>query len=303
MTVQLRRARTTASWRWVLPLIVLLAALYAVSGCAASAVRDFRSPGERVVGPTAFILDGYDTEVTAGLVGLDLPETGMNLGIRQGLGGVADLRLNIGHATFGILSAGAAARLYETPRFSLGLDVALLVARPRNVWVLPEDVRTELEDVTLSVLPVRLATTVTVTDWLMLTLRAGYDGALIEGALEAESDFLNAGAGARQLYFEPHAHVAVGASTVLFAYGRFPYWARGRVDATVLTELEPGVRAGVTTVDWASIPRGDLVGYGAGAEWWWDNGLSVQFALSRNLLTRTVIDLPLLPALRLNLRF
>lgn len=226
------------------------------TACLAS--RNYAGDEGRLTQGTAYVLPDDKFEVAVGLVGLDLPDFGAELSLRYGIEDLLELQLNVAHVAMGVLSVGVDTNLVDTRYFALGLDLSVVYIQPRRVWALPADLQEPVRDTHILVVPVQLVSSFPITHWFSAHVGLGYTHGEIFGRLRLDSDLIDAGVGLRSVAADLSAHFyfAEGLALILGVDSPLAAWGRENVELTI--DLEPGVRAGVRSVEWARLPVSSL---------------------------------------------
>ncbi len=232
-----------------LHILVGVAALAA--GCPKP--RDLRSPWDRPVTNTAYTVRGVQAEVSVG--GSQTPDLGARVGITAGLGPRAQVDVNVGHLALGVANGGVRGTLVEQGSWALALDARVLTTSPRLMWYLPSELRNDLGGIGLLTLPVGLYSSQRFGRHLVASLGVGYEHSAVGGSFSNEALVFDGSIGARRLWARPSVHLAIG-RLVLEGTLFVPYavWGVTALDATA--DLQPGVRAGATSYEWARLPAG-----------------------------------------------
>lgn len=290
-----RDPRRPSPW---LPWALALAA----SGAACASGRAYDAPSGRITRNTAYVLPGGTWELSGGVVGLGYPDLGASIGIDYGIANRAEVRANLAHAAVGAASVGVGFQLVDSKFVGWGLDGSLLLARGSSLWALPDEVRDPISDLTLLVAPIRSTWSFPVASWASLHLGARYVHASIFGAIEEESALIDAGLGLRSVSVDPSAHFYVDGWLAFVVAAEFPLVVFGRQNLEATTVVEPGIRGGVRSSEWVSLPISEFIGISAGVEASLAKEVTIELAVTRNIFART-IGIPVLPSLRVAKRF
>lgn len=270
------------------------------SGCVAN--RRYNESGGRINQGTAYVLPGGDLEVSGGLVGLEYTDFGASLDLRYGIADVADVRVNVAHAVAGILSLGIGVNILDTKYFGLGIDASLLFARASAIWALPDAIREPIEDVSLLVVPIQTTASLPVAEWSSVHLSLRYVHGDLFGSVEDDATLIDAGVGLRIASVAPSIHFYASGWLAVIVGADLPFLVFGRENTEVTTDVEPGVRGGVRSVEWVSLPVEPLINVYGAVEASLGDLTIVRISVVRNAVARAV-ELPLLPALLVATRF
>ena len=271
-----------------------IAVAAATAGCAGS--RSYNSRSGRISRGTAYVLPDGQFETSLGLLGFDYSELGASLGVGYGIADVAEVRLNTAHAMAGILSVQAGANLVDTRHFGLGLDTSVLYARGSSIWALPDDIQDPINDVSLLIVPVRITSSAPLTDWCSVHLGLSYVHAEVFGPVENDSTLIDAGVGLRIGSVVPSVHLYANGWLAFKVGADLPFIVFGQQSIEAISEIEPGVRAGVRSAEWISLPVEPLINVYGSLEMSLGRRTTVEVSLVRNAAAR-IIELPVLPSL------
>jgi hypothetical protein len=229
-----------------------LLAVAMASGCAHA--RDFHDPAERITHRTAYTLQEHEGRVDVDLVGEDIHDLGVGLGVSGGVTKRFELGTNVAHAAIGVLDASAKVNVLDHPVAGLGISAGVVYTNPIIVWALPKSLREQLGDVHVLVVPTVVHASFPVQRWLDLHLGVGYNHVAIIGRYDSASVLARGGLGARDFYFEPQAAFYAGRRVAFRLYAHLSAWASARENVAVEATLAPGVVAGVLSGEWERLP-------------------------------------------------
>lgn len=280
-------------------------ALGALASCALGGCykADFHKPFDRVIQDSAHTLPRNTWNPGLGVAGAEGLDLGVYLGLRYGITNHTQVAINLAHMSVGILSVAVKQNFIAKERWALGGQVGLTWANLEWLWVVPTKGREAIADLDILSIPLSLFGTVTVVDWLDLTLEARYGHSDVFGEIQGTQGVGNGTIGARVLDFNPTIRGYILGRTALSLGFRLPAWASVPAEANVLTEIEPGVLAGAQNSTWRRIPFENLWGMQFEAEFPVTKGFRIAAGIRHGVLNREVLGWPVMPSLRLEGRF
>lgn len=216
--------------------------------------RNFQAPDERIVHRTAYTVRKKEVMIDAGLVGLEITDVGVLLGVTGGITNRFQMGTNVGHLSLGVASLNAKGNLLDRRWVGLGLSTSVLYTSPRVFWALPDDLQRDLGNVHVLFIPMRLHSSFPVARWVTLNLNFGYRHFDVFGNLKSGTIVAEGGLGTRDIYFEPGATFFIAKRVAILGGAHLSPWAAARVNAIGRIELEPGVRAGALRATWDRRP-------------------------------------------------
>ena len=262
-------------------------------------MRDYADPRQRLTDGTAYGLTHREVRIDSGVVGTEVADVGANLDVATTVVPNVQVSTNLAHMSLGLVNAGVKYTALDRPWLGLGLEAGFLWTRPSLIWLLPDDIADPLRNIDLLVVPVKATASVPVARWTSLHLGLAYTHAEITGELRGDSDFFDAGIGARVLQVDPTFHFYLDGRAALILGGNLPLTmtVAERVESEV--ELEEGVVLGVQSAEWVRIPVRDAMRGWLGVEVRFGRRTHVQLFVARNVLASARIGPPVLPSLNL----
>lgn len=267
------------------------------SGCVT--MRDFADPRQRVTDGTAYGLTHREVRIDAGVVGTEIADVGANLDVAATIVPDVQVSTNLAHMSLGLINAGVKYTALDRPWLGLGFEGGFLWTRPSLIWLLPDDIADPLSDIDLLIVPIKATASVPATRWTSLHLGLAYTHAEISGELRGDSDFFDAGVGARVLQFDPTFHFYLDGRAALIFGGNLPLTmtVAERVESEV--EIQPGVVLGVQSAEWVRVPVRDAMRGWVGVDVRFGRRTHVQLFVARSVVSTAGLGLPVLPSLNL----
>lgn len=270
-----------------------------LSATSCVTARNYADPRQRITEGTAYALTHREVRVDTGAVGTELADAGANIDVAAGFGRGGQVSTNLAHLSLGLVNAAVKYTALDRPWFGLGFEGSFLWTRPSLIWLLPDDIADPLSGIDLFIVPLKVTTSFPVARWTSLHLGLGYTHAEIAGELRGESDFFDAGVGARSVQLDPTVHFYLNHRAALIMGANVPVFmmAAERVEANI--ELEQGVVLGIRSAEWIRIPtRGGTLGR-VGVELRFGRRTHLQVFVARGVLASANIGPPVLPSLNL----
>ncbi len=251
---------------------------------------------------TAYTLPKGEIQTGIGLVGTDIDNLAADVPFDVGLPWGLQVGTNLAHNAITLFNADVKANLLDTDHFGLGVSAGVKWFNPSNLYVLPQDVRDELGDVNLIIVPVWLETSYPISTWIDAHLGLGYQHSAASGTVSEGSALAQGAIATRELAVHPRVGFYPGDKVALFLGANLPLRSNAIASVSARAELQPGVVAGVDDTLYKRIsPRDIYTVYGAGDINWGATHLRMSLVYGLRLFTERV-PVPL-PALDLYWRF
>jgi hypothetical protein len=264
--------------------------------------RDFRAPGERITPHTAYA-EHARVRVDTDLLAADPHQFVVNLGltvaaIRERL----DFSINLAHALLGIVNLQSKFTLIDSRFYALGGRVGLVYANPRTFYVLPSELRRELGDIHMLSAPLELWHSFPVCSWFAAHLGMSYRASGLWGQYRGDELFVDTSLAQRWFAFLPYLDFFVARRVALRLGARLPVFTQVIEASDVRQQIEPGVIAGVRSVEWLRRPFARTVMLEFGVETRF--GRNTHLLLGVNVWAfRPIVHFPVMPWLSMYWRF
>lgn len=231
--------------RWIALASTLLA------GCA---TVDYASPEGRLVDITAYTLPAGDVKVGLGLTGTTYDNAGASADLRVGLPAGFEVGTNAIHDALSFVNLDVKWNFLDTRWIGLAARIGGKWLNPQNLYVLPDDLRSELGDLHLIMVPVALVMSFPFSSAFGAHLTAGYNHSNIVGRVAPDNTALADGLlGAREVYLTPQFTFYPSGKAALILGAQLPVYTAAVTNASAETEIEPGVVVGVRSAGYTEL--------------------------------------------------
>jgi hypothetical protein len=264
--------------------------------------RDFRAASERITPHTAYAEHArvrVDTDLLASDPHLFLLNLGLTVAaIRERL----DVSINLAHGLLGVVNVQSKFTLIDSRWYALGGRVGMLYANPRTIYVLPAELRRELGGFHLVSAPIELWHSFPINRWFAAHLGMSYRGSGLAGEYRGDELLVDTSLAQRWFTFLPYLDFFVARRVALRLGARLPVFTQVVEATDARWQLDPGVIAGLRSVEWVRRPIARTVVLEFGAE--------TRFGRNTHLLVgvnvwafRPIAQFPVTPWLSMYWRF
>ncbi|PRQ05440.1 hypothetical protein ENSA5_02610 [Enhygromyxa salina] len=243
---------------------LLVSVLAQLTACVHA--RDFRAADERMTPHSAYA-EHARVRLDLELLGPEPYNFVLNTGVTvAAVPDRLDLSLNLAHAGIGALSFQSKFTLVDSRWFGLGGRVGLTYVNPRTFWFLPRDLREVLGSFNLMSVPVELWTSYPVARWVVFHLGLSYRHAALWGRYEGDELLADSNIAQRSFGFAPYLDLFIAERVAIILGARLPVFMQAVARNDVESELGPGLRVGVRSVEWVDLRFTDAFRAELGAE-------------------------------------
>lgn len=260
---------TRCSWQrghemWAPQTSRLVVAAALASGCVPA--RNFRDPSERITTSTAYA-EHARVRVDADLLAADPHLFVINAGvtvaaIRKRL----DFAVNLAHGALGVVNLQSKFTLVDSRWYALGGRVGIIYLNPRTLYVLPPELRRELGGFHLTSAPIELWHSFPINRWFAAHLGMSYRATGLWGDYRGDELLVDTSVAQRWFALLPYLDFYIASRVALRLGARLPAFAQVVEATDVQYQLEPGVIAGLRSVEWVRRPFARTVALELGAE-------------------------------------
>ena len=205
---------------------------------------DYTHPDTRLTDFTAYTLGAGNVKTGLGLVGTSYDNAGASIPLRVGVGGGVELGTNVLYDAVGFFNMDVKWNLLDHRWAGLSLRVGIKWLDPDNVYVLPDDIKKQIGDVELFIIPVELGASFPFSDMFGAHLTIGYNHVEIVGAVSPDSILVSGLLGAREVYLSPHFTLYPKPGVALILGAQLPIYLETQVTVDAESEVKPGVIVG-----------------------------------------------------------
>lgn len=286
-----------------LTIFVFLYSCLFLTGCLAK--RDFLDPKQRVTQHTAYTLAKGQVRTGIGLVGQQSSDLGVRMDLAVGLSDHVDIGANIGHAAFGVVNVYGDFNFLDFKHFALGSSLNFVWIKPSIIWILPDDIRSDLGDINILSIPLELVSSYPINNWLQFDLAAGYTWSKLSGEISSETELIDSSIGTRQLYLRPAVQFHIASRANLFIRGKLLLHGVFYDDVTTRTDVTEGIVVTTTSQEWKklSFDRGSDVSAGIQVKFYEHTYMTLWMTYNGAFSRSNLIDSPVLPGVDILWRF
>lgn len=228
--------------------------------------RNFADPGQRITPHTAYA-EHARVRVDTDLLAADPHVFVVNLGLTvAAIRDRLDVSINLAHGVFGVVNLQSKFTILDSRWYALGGRVGLVYLNPRTLYVLPTELRRELGGFHLLSTPIELWHSFPIHRWFAAHLGMSYRATGIRGEYDGDELLVDTSLAQRWFALLPYLDVYLADRVALRLGARLPVVTWVVEASDVQYQVEPGLIAGLRSVEWIRRPFARTVAFELGAE-------------------------------------